>query len=462
LGILAFGQLQGTGEAAPGLQLPWPTGVQHRINGGYTYGCGTHTGSNYYAIDFQFANHELVSSTANGTVTIRSVGYNGGAGNYVAVSHGSGYVSRYLHLQDYWPSGVYVGAPVGQGQTVGYAGMSGMASGPHLHFDLKLNGSASKAEPMSGVSGFGRYGYSAESGYGCSTNVVSPYWTSTPHVPYQSYLLQTGTGLHKTGSTWEFGVGDYNLGGKQDVIGINKRGSNGYTTLHVLSGESTFQNFALHTNTKFGHTDASWQFEFGDWTGDGRPGLFGIRKSGSGTGKTEVHIYSAASNYQSAQLLTATALHTTNSDWHFVVADWNRGGKPDLIGVNRQGGSGTTEVHILSGESNFQSFILHAATILHTTNFNYTFEAGDYNNNGIPDLFVIRMAGSGTGKTEVHVLSGANNFQSWLLHVATILHETDSTYWAFGVAHWDGDRAVDVFVIRKQGWSSTEVHVLGG
>ena len=98
--------------AAPALQLPWPTGEQHRIWGGYTYGCGTHGGpgyeTNYYAIDFVFSIGQNVSGTAGGTVIIAAIGYNGGAGNYLAVDHGGGFVpgiSTYApprHLRRVW------------------------------------------------------------------------------------------------------------------------------------------------------------------------------------------------------------------------------------------------------------------------------------------------------------------------------------------------------------------------
>lgn len=181
----------GPAEADPPhpLQLPWPRGEQHRINGGYTYGCFTHGGSgyetNYYAIDFQFSIGQSVSAVAAGTVTIASTGFNGGAGNYVAVDHGNGYISRYLHLRasEPWPGRIGVGVEVSQGQLIAYSGDTG-GVGPHLHFDVKLNGAAYKAEPMSGVTGFGRYGYSLENGVGCGDNPndPSPYWTSWP--PY--------------------------------------------------------------------------------------------------------------------------------------------------------------------------------------------------------------------------------------------------------------------------------------
>lgn len=176
-------------DASLALQLPWPTGSQHRINsGGQSYGCGvTHGGagyeSNYYAIDFEFSTGQSVSAIASGTVSIASLGFNGGAGNYIAVDHGGGHASRYLHLDDItpWPSGIGVGTSVSRGQLIAYSGDTGGVD-PHLHFDLKHNGAAELPEPMSGVTGFGNYGL--------CTAVTSPLWTSQPppcNVPFPPY-----------------------------------------------------------------------------------------------------------------------------------------------------------------------------------------------------------------------------------------------------------------------------------
>lgn len=181
---IAASAIGGQAAAAPALQLPWPTGVEHRINGGDTYGCGYHTGSSYYAIDFQLATGDDVSAVAAGTVSARD---NVGdiRGNFIEIDHGGGYRTRYLHLHD-WAAGTDPGMPVAQGQVIGHAGGSGHVA-PHLHFDMKLNGAAYKAEPMSGVPGpgehgFGWYGFSVESGLGCYNNGhdPSPYWTSQP------------------------------------------------------------------------------------------------------------------------------------------------------------------------------------------------------------------------------------------------------------------------------------------
>ena len=148
--------------------LPWPAGIQHRINGGATYNCPpTHVGDDYYAIDFEFALNESVSATAGGAVIHRGDA-NDGYGRKVVIDHGGRYTSLYGHLNGF-ASGIVIGAQVSQGQTIGYADATGYVIPPgahHLHFRMQLNGAAFKPEPMSWVSGFGNFG--------ACTGIVSP------------------------------------------------------------------------------------------------------------------------------------------------------------------------------------------------------------------------------------------------------------------------------------------------
>lgn len=78
-----------------------------------------------------------VMATADGVVTHR--GWSGGYGNLVEVRHTNGFVTRYAHLSGFG-SGVAAGARVRQGQTIGFVGMTGMVTGPHLHYELRRNG----------------------------------------------------------------------------------------------------------------------------------------------------------------------------------------------------------------------------------------------------------------------------------------------------------------------------------
>ncbi len=70
---------------------------------------------------------------------VESAGRNSTAGNYVRISHGNGVVTVYMHMQNN-SIRVKKGQRVSQGQTIGRMGSTGVSSGPHLHFELSVNG----------------------------------------------------------------------------------------------------------------------------------------------------------------------------------------------------------------------------------------------------------------------------------------------------------------------------------
>jgi hypothetical protein len=91
----------------------------------------------HQGVDYGAPTGTPASVIADGTVT--KAGWSGGYGNLVEVRHSGGLMSRYGHLSRYGP-GIKVGRHVRQGQTVGYVGMTGLATGPHLHFEIRRNG----------------------------------------------------------------------------------------------------------------------------------------------------------------------------------------------------------------------------------------------------------------------------------------------------------------------------------
>lgn len=74
---------------------------------------------------------------AAGDGKVIEAGYNKYNGNYVFIQHGEKYVTKYLHFKK---KAVKKGDSVKQGQTVGYLGGTGMASGPHLHYEFLVDG----------------------------------------------------------------------------------------------------------------------------------------------------------------------------------------------------------------------------------------------------------------------------------------------------------------------------------
>ena len=78
----------------------------------------------------------VVSAAAGGTVSIAE--YSSSYGNYVVIYHSNGTTTLYAHMSSI---AVSAGDTVSQGQTVGYVGSTGNSTGPHLHFEVRVNGS---------------------------------------------------------------------------------------------------------------------------------------------------------------------------------------------------------------------------------------------------------------------------------------------------------------------------------
>jgi murein DD-endopeptidase MepM/ murein hydrolase activator NlpD len=91
-----------------------------------------HTG-----LDFRAATGDPVRVTAYGKVV--SAGWSGGYGRMIEVDHGNGLATRYGHLSEI---NVKVGEIVKIGQVVGLVGSTGRSTGPHLHYETRIDGEA--------------------------------------------------------------------------------------------------------------------------------------------------------------------------------------------------------------------------------------------------------------------------------------------------------------------------------
>lgn len=82
---------------------------------------------------------DSILATKGGTVIVAEHTYIPGYsyGMYVVVDHGGGYTSTYAHMSGV---NVYVGQEVAQGDVLGYVGNTGFSTGPHLHFEIRING----------------------------------------------------------------------------------------------------------------------------------------------------------------------------------------------------------------------------------------------------------------------------------------------------------------------------------
>ena len=103
-----------------------------------------HGGSRMHAgVDLAAPTGTPVQATADGVVT--SAGWRGGYGILVSLGHGGGVQTRYAHLS---AIAVRPGTSVRAGDVIGYVGSTGNSTGPHLHYELRVNGQA--VNPMGG------------------------------------------------------------------------------------------------------------------------------------------------------------------------------------------------------------------------------------------------------------------------------------------------------------------------
>lgn len=97
---------------------------------------GMRHGKMHTGTDFAASTGTHILAWKSGKVIQAS--WSGGYGNFIVIDHGDGTVSRYGHCSGYACS---VGQQVSAGQTIGYVGSTGNSTGPHLHFEIKVNNS---------------------------------------------------------------------------------------------------------------------------------------------------------------------------------------------------------------------------------------------------------------------------------------------------------------------------------
>ena len=89
---------------------------------------------------------------ASGSGTITRAKWCGGGGNCIKIKHNSTYETVYAHMKSF-AKGMKVGKKVRQGQIIGYVGSTGMSTGPHLHYEVIVNGKKVNSQKLSLPSG---------------------------------------------------------------------------------------------------------------------------------------------------------------------------------------------------------------------------------------------------------------------------------------------------------------------
>lgn len=142
------GAATGTGS------LAWPAPFSTRVTSRYGTRSDPFTGEtrSHSGIDIDGYGCEGSAVTAADGGTVITASYSDGYGNYIIIDHGNGMQTLYAHM-----SGLAVGegSGVSQGQTIGYVGATGRATGTHLHFEVFVNGS--RTDPAGYFGGLSYY-----------------------------------------------------------------------------------------------------------------------------------------------------------------------------------------------------------------------------------------------------------------------------------------------------------------
>ena len=97
-------------------------------------------------VDFAAATGTPIRASGDGVIDF--VGSQGGYGNVVVIKHWSNFSTAYAHMSRF-ASGIHKGSKVSQGEVIGYVGTTGWSTGPHLHYEFRVNNEA--RDPMSVV-----------------------------------------------------------------------------------------------------------------------------------------------------------------------------------------------------------------------------------------------------------------------------------------------------------------------
>jgi hypothetical protein len=259
---------------------------------------------------------------------------------------------------------------------------------------------------------------------------------------------------------WTFA--DLNGDGFQDLVYIKTRNTGtGKIELHGASNESLFKDYTLHTGTAFPVEDqGTWLMQ--DWTGDGEADLIYIKKRNTGTKMVEIHVATGASRYQGFALQTGTCFECEGGECEDEDDGvWSVSRKGDLVYIKtRNCGSGKIEYHIASRASNYKQFTHHTPTAFDVED-NGTYCIAPAGSGDFADLYYIKTSNTGSGKAEVHAASASSRWKSRLVDVVTSFEPEDSGRWLMaGLSH---QGRPDLVYIKTSGCESgkVEVHVVG-
>jgi hypothetical protein len=216
--------------------------------------------------------------------------------------------------------------------------------------------------------------------------------------------------------------------------------------------------------------------------------MYIILRTETSSDRTEISIANGNDpdfgEWQVGGKFTKTALHQTPGLWHLVrgynfyddqlpVRHYHNHPHDIYAILNFGTQSGQTEVHVLDGVHRFDNIRRSIPTALAEQGWDsvyWRYEAGgSVSNEWLYDIYAIKTGRTQSGMTEVHVLDGSDDYQSFKLRTPTALHQLDRHHtWHFEVGRWGADDRddgiVDLWAIKTGNTDSgmIEVFILDG
>lgn len=135
--IRVLDALQDSSFAAVSVSQQAVTPVQGKVTSGFGYRIHPITGNRSFHTGVDLAAPEGTPIAAAYGGVVQETGYTSGRGNYILLTHGENLQTLYCHLSEIQ---VQTGDAVRAGGTIGLVGTTGMSTGPHLHFELRVDG----------------------------------------------------------------------------------------------------------------------------------------------------------------------------------------------------------------------------------------------------------------------------------------------------------------------------------
>ena len=239
-------------------------------------------------------------------------------------------------------------------------------------------------------------------------------------------------------TTWL--VGDIDGDGKAEIIRLYKNGDSLGMIVYGWNGKIMVHKTGV---SNMGLSSQSIAWLIGDIDGDGKAEIIQPYQDGKGLG---MNVYGAKGN--TMVLKTRGYMGQQKTDhlsWR--IADVDGDGKAEIVQIWSD---------LASGASNYQKRILEVPTTF-VNETDGTWFMADYDRDRIPDLFFIKTSNTPSNHVEVHIASGASNYQKRILEVpTTFVNETDGPWF---MADYDRDGIPDLVFIKTKNTPSNHVEV---